>query len=83
MNARVPTLAADAGRWAGEMDEIAQTFGDVGLTPKMHKGAGDMFLLMDSTPLGEETRETADRSRTLQETAQIFADAARRKKPKA
>ncbi len=73
MNARIPTLAADAGRWAGEMDEIAATFGAVGLTSNLHKGAGDMFRLLDATPLGEETRETADRSRTLDETVRILA----------
>lgn len=80
MNARIPTLAADAGRWAGEMDEIAATFGAIGLTSNMHKGAGDMFRLLHSTPLGAESRETADRGRTLDETVRIFSATVRQGK---
>ncbi len=80
MDKRVPFYAADAGRWAGEMDEISRTFGDAGVTPNMHKGAADTFRLLDETPLREETRETLDKSRTLDQSVKIYADAARARK---
>ena len=73
MTSRVPFYAADADRWAGEMHEIAQTLGSVGLTKNLHEGAGDIFRLMASSPLGEETRETLDKSRTLEDTIRIFS----------
>jgi len=73
MNKRVPFYAADAGRWAGEMDEISETFADAGVTGNLHKGAADVFRLLDQTPLAEETRETADKSRTLEQAISIYA----------
>jgi 3-hydroxyisobutyrate dehydrogenase-like beta-hydroxyacid dehydrogenase len=69
----VPWLAADADRWAGEMLEIARTFADVGLTPRIHEGAADIFNLLAQSSLASETRETADRSRTLEEAVEAFA----------
>ena len=74
MNARVPFYACDAGRWSGEMDQISETFGAAGLTPNLHKGAAEVFRLLDSSPLGAETRETLDKSRTLQQTLDIYAE---------
>ncbi len=80
MNASVPFLAADAGRWAGEMEQISETFGSVGVTPNMHKGAAETFRLLDASPLGMETRETADKSRTLDQALAIYVDTLRGKK---
>jgi 3-hydroxyisobutyrate dehydrogenase-like beta-hydroxyacid dehydrogenase len=80
MNASVPWLACDAGRWVGEMEQIAETFGSAGVTPLMHKGAADVFRLIDSSPLGVETRETADRSRTLDQTLAIYTETLRGRK---
>lgn len=80
MNAAVPFLACDAGRWSGEMEQIAETFGSVGVTDKIHKGAADIFRFLDSTPLGLETRETRDNSRTLDRSLEIYADTLRGKK---
>lgn len=73
MEGRVPWLAADAERWAGEMLEIAKTFADVGLTPLMHEGAADIFQLLAESSLASETRETADRSRSLEEAIAAFS----------
>ena len=72
MNARVPFYPCDAGRWSGEMEEIAATFGGVGVTPNRHKGAAEVFRFLDSTPIASETRETADRSRTLAQALDIY-----------
>lgn len=77
MRRAVPFLACDAGRWVGEMEEIAATFASVGLTGHIHEGAADIFRLLDGTELGAETRETADRSRTLGQALEIYARAAR------
>jgi 3-hydroxyisobutyrate dehydrogenase-like beta-hydroxyacid dehydrogenase len=69
---RGPFLSANAGRWAGEMDEIAETLGSVGLTDNMHKGAAEVLRFLDSTPLGAETPETLNRNRSLEETMKIY-----------
>ena len=68
MRGTIPRLPADAGRWVGEMEEIARTFASAGVTPRFHQGAGETFRLLDSTPYGRETRETMDTARTLEET---------------
>jgi 3-hydroxyisobutyrate dehydrogenase-like beta-hydroxyacid dehydrogenase len=74
MEASVPILAADAWRFAGEMDEIAETFAAAGVTPNFHRGAGDLYRHLAATPLAAETKETIDRSRTLAETIAIVAE---------
>ncbi|MDD9993627.1 MAG: DUF1932 domain-containing protein [Rhodospirillales bacterium] len=68
MRGAIPRLPADAGRWVGEMDEIASTYASAGVTPRFHQGAGETFRLLDSTPYGRETRETMDTARTLEDT---------------
>ena len=73
MSRRVPALPADAGRWIGEMEEIAATYESVGLTPRFHKGAAEVYRLLDATPFAAETRETMDRNRTMQESVGVYA----------
>ena len=68
MRGTIPRLPADAGRWVGEMDEIARTYASAGVTPRFHQGAAEMYRLLDSTPYGRETRETMDTARTLEAT---------------
>ncbi len=75
---RGPFLATTAGRYAGEMDEIAKTLGAVGLTDKLHGGAAEIFRFLDATPIGRETPETQDRERTLKETMEIYRAALER-----
>lgn len=67
MRARIPFLPADSERWVPEMEEIAATFADAGVTDGFHKGAAAVFGLLAQTPYAAETRETLDRSRTLEE----------------
>ncbi len=45
---RLPTVAH---RWIGEMEEIASTFEVVGVTPNFHRGAADMFRLVELADL--------------------------------
>lgn len=51
----IPGMAHKAGRWVGEMEEIAATFEELGMTPKILEGASDMYRFVDSTPLGALT----------------------------
>ena len=68
MEGQVPSLPISAGRWIGEMEEIAAAFDHVGVTPGFHQGAAAMFRLLAQTPFAVETPETRDSSRTLDET---------------
>ncbi|MFT5485563.1 MAG: putative dehydrogenase [Paracoccaceae bacterium] len=72
MARRVPALPADAGRWIGEMEQIAETYASVGVTANYHKGAADMYRLLNSTPFGAESRETMDKSRTMQDSVKVY-----------
>lgn len=73
MEGAIPWLAGNAGRWVGEMDEIAATFAAAHVTPHFHQGAADIYRLLAASPLADETRETADRSRTLDEAITAFS----------
>ena len=67
MRNRIPFIPADAERWVPEMEEIAATFADAGVTDGFHKGAAEIFRILAKTPFAEETRETLDKSRTLEQ----------------
>ena len=70
----LPKLPLDAGRWIGEMEEIAQAMGSVGASSHFHQGAAETMELLDSTPIGSETRENYDKNRTLEQCLKIFSD---------
>jgi 3-hydroxyisobutyrate dehydrogenase-like beta-hydroxyacid dehydrogenase len=59
------TMPPKAHRWIGEMEEIAATFEQVGLTPQMLLGAADMYRWIATTPPGHETPENRDKNRDL------------------
>ena len=80
MNNRVPFLAADAGRWIGEMEEIAATMASVGITDGFHQAAADIFRLLDASPLGNETRETQDKNLTLGDAIRIYTETLKTRK---
>ena len=61
----VPSFPPKAHRWVGEMEEIATCFGDLGLTPRILQGAGDLFRFVADTSLGKESPETRDQGRGL------------------
>jgi 3-hydroxyisobutyrate dehydrogenase-like beta-hydroxyacid dehydrogenase len=70
---QLPVMPTKAGRWISEMEEIAKTFGDIGLTPKIHLGAADMYRFVGTSPLAEETPENRDRDRTLAQVIEGLA----------
>ena len=73
MQPKMPRLPARAARWAEEMEEIAATLSATGVTPHFHQGAHDMFALIAGTPLGSETPEDYDRSRTPEQAIETYA----------
>ena len=75
MNAQVPRLPVTARRWTGEMEEIAATFEQVGVTPHFHLGAAEMYRLLGLTSMADETPETLDRNRTREQTVAALAEA--------
>jgi 3-hydroxyisobutyrate dehydrogenase-like beta-hydroxyacid dehydrogenase len=60
MNASIPSMPRRARRWVGEMEEIAATFAEAGLTPRMLQGAADMYRLVGETPLADQTSREPD-----------------------
>jgi 3-hydroxyisobutyrate dehydrogenase-like beta-hydroxyacid dehydrogenase len=77
---QLPAMPTKAGRWISEMEEIAKTFGDIGLTPKIHLGAADMYHFVGTSPLAEESPETRDRDRTLAQVIEGLAAHLRERK---
>lgn len=73
MERQIPGTPVKTRRWVGEMEEIASTFAQVGLTPQFHKAASEIFRFVGQTRLAEETPENRDTSRTLEQTIGIFA----------
>ncbi len=72
MRGQIPRLPADSARWVGEMEEIAATFADAGVTPDFHTGAAEVFRVLARTPFAEETRETIDPDRTLEQALAVY-----------
>ena len=70
----MPGLPAKARRWVSEMHEIEATFDSLGLTPRIFQGVADVYCLVGSTPLGDETPETKDLTRTLEQTIRQLVD---------
>lgn len=79
MQANIPRLPADSGRWVREMEEIAKTYASAGLPPGFHMAAAEIFRLLDATPYGRETRETMDRARTMERTVEACVAALRKR----
>jgi 3-hydroxyisobutyrate dehydrogenase-like beta-hydroxyacid dehydrogenase len=72
---QIPTMPPKAYRWVGEMEEIAKTFEDVGMTPKMLLGAADMYRLVGETPLANETPEVRTRGTNLEDVVALLNEA--------
>ena len=72
MEKSLPKVPPKAHRWVGEMEEIAQTFQEQGLTPFIHQGAAEMYRFLGKSPLADETPETLDSDRTLEQVIEIL-----------
>ena len=70
----LPSMPTKARRWIGEMEEIAKTFEDIGLTPRIYQGAADLYQFVGNSSLADETFESRDKNRTLIEMIEILKD---------
>ncbi len=77
---QVNRVPAKAFRWIAEMEEIARTFGSVGITSAIHLGAAEVFKMISESNLGGERPETIDQSRTLSQTVSILAESLKQPK---
>ena len=73
MERGLPGMPTKAKRWIGEMEEISDTFADVGLTPNILTGAADMYRLVGSTHLAELSPEAHNQFPTLSELITTLA----------
>jgi len=67
---RLPSLS---GRYIGEMEQVAETFSAIGLTPDIHKGAADLFRLLNASSLAAERREEIDPDRTTADVLEMLS----------
>ena len=74
MEKGLPGMPTKAKRWIGEMEEISDTFADVGLTPNILTGAADMYRLVSRTHLAELSPEARDQFPTLSELITTLAE---------
>ncbi len=73
---RSVAMPPKAYRWVPEMLEIARTFEDLDMTPRILEGAADMFGFIAGTPLGKESPEQArERARSGSDVVKQLADA--------
>ena len=73
MERTIPTVPPRSRRWVSEMEEIRDTFAELGMTPQIFEGVTDMYRFIGGTPLGEEFPESRDRDRTFTETIEQLA----------
>ena len=64
----VTRLPSVAGRWIGEMEEIASTFESVGISGGFHQGAAEIFRLVDASD--------TESAKSLDDLVKAFAAAA-------
>ncbi|WP_201362504.1 NAD(P)-dependent oxidoreductase [Dictyobacter formicarum] len=69
---QISGMPPKAYRWVGEMEEIAQTFGDLGLPPQMLQGAANVYHLVEQTELGSEIPEQRRLGTTRDEVTTIL-----------
>ena len=74
MSTGISRIPPNAHRWIGEMEEIAATFDDLGITPFFHKGAAEMYRLLSRTPYAGESPESVDRDRPTSDTIRAVVD---------
>ncbi len=72
---RLPTLA---GRYVGEMEQVAETFDSIGLTPNIHQGAAELFELLSKSPLAVQRRDEIEPDRTAADTLEQLVEQLKR-----
>jgi 3-hydroxyisobutyrate dehydrogenase-like beta-hydroxyacid dehydrogenase len=70
---RIPFLAADAERFAGEMAEIAAAFDAAGVSGDFYRGARWLFEVLARSELAAETRASQPSQRSLEQAMRAFS----------
>ncbi len=70
----LPGIPPKAHRFVGELEEIAATYEQLGMTPKIESGAADMYRAVAKTRLGKESPEERDASRGLDGVIEMLAE---------
>ncbi len=70
----LPNMGYRSTRFIGEMEEIAYTFRNLGMTESIYLGAAEIYRFIGKTIIGKETPENYDKNRTLKEMIKILAD---------
>ena len=73
MERGLPSMPTKAKRWIGEMEEISDTFAEVGLTPHILTGAADMYRLVSETHLADISPEQHDKFPSLEDLIAVLA----------
>ena len=69
----LPSMPTKSRRWVGEMEEIAATMAEVGMSPKFHEGAADVYRLVGGSTLADRTPEDPDEP-TLGEMLRVLVE---------
>jgi 3-hydroxyisobutyrate dehydrogenase-like beta-hydroxyacid dehydrogenase len=77
LESSVPGMPPKARRWVSEMEEISATFAALGLSPKYHQAAAELYRWVGASELGQERPESRDQSRTLRQVVETLAEARR------
>jgi len=70
---QLPSMPPKARRWVGEMEEIAQTFAQIGLTPQILAGAADIYRFVGQSELAERTPEDRNPPPALAQMVALLA----------
>jgi 3-hydroxyisobutyrate dehydrogenase-like beta-hydroxyacid dehydrogenase len=62
---QVAGMPSKAARWVAEMEEIAATFGSLGLTPRMLEGAADLYRFVATTPVAADATPAENREAVI------------------
>lgn len=75
LEGHMPMMPPKAYRWVGEMEEIAATFADLGMTPDILNGAADIYRMVAETAIGRESPEQRDPNRDMYGVVAALAEA--------
>lgn len=73
MERMTSALPAVSVRYAGEMREIARTLAGCDMPAAFHQGAADLFGILALSPFASESRDTMDKTRSLEQTIKACA----------
>ena len=74
MQRRLPRMTMNSRRYVGEMEEIAKTFEEIGLTPRIFLGAADIYQFVGNTVLAERVPEDPQPLPAFTEVIKILSE---------